>query len=1027
MSNHCQRVQFVQVLGRQGGVLGQLARAAVGGLADQGLAQAVEGVVLDDAQLVVQVLAVAAQFVVDDGLGALVALDALAGEDLHVDDGADHAGRHAQRGVLHVGGLLAEDRAQQLFFRRQLGLALGRDLADQHVVGAHFGADVHDPGIVQAVELDFGQVGDVARDFLGSELGVAGDHGQLFDVDRRVAVVGDDALGDQHRVLEVVAVPGHERDQHVLSQGQLAQVAGGAIGQHVAARDQVAARHDGPLVDVGVLVGTGVLLQVVDVHADFAGDVLVVVHADHDALGVDEVHDPAAHGLHGRARVHRHGALDAGTDQRLFRPQAGHGLALHVGTHQGPVGVVVFQEGDQRGGDRHDLRRRDVHVVHVGRGGQHGFAGLAAGDQVVGETAFLVQHRIGLGDDVLAFLDGRQVFDLVGDPPVDDLAVGRFQEAVLVQARVQGQGVDQADVRAFGRLDRADAAVVGRVHVADLEAGALARQAARSQGRHAPLVRDFRQRVGLVHELGQLAGTEEFLDRGRDRLGIDQVVRHQVFGFGLAQAFLDGALDAHQAGAELVLGQLAHAAHAAVAQVIDVVDLAAAVAQFHQQLDGVEDVLVGQGQRAGVAGVAAQAAVDLHPADARQVVGFLGIEQALEQGLDGFLGGRLAGAHHAVDGHARGHLVGGVVGAQGLGNVGALVQLVDVERLDVADARRAEFRQQGLGDLVVGLSQDFAGVRADDVLGQDAAQQEVLGHRDVVDLGGGQVAQVLGIDALVLLDDDVALFVGDVEARDLALPALGHEFEHAAFLVEGDVVEAGEIGQDGFRRHADGLQQDRHRHLAAAVDAEEQDVLGIELEVQPRAAVGNHARGEQQLARAVGLAAVMFEEHARRAVQLGHDDPLGAVDDEGAGVRHERNFAHVDFLFLDFLDGGLADLAVHQHQAHLGAQRRRVGQAALLAFLDVEHGGAQHVADEFQPRHLIMADDRKYRIEGRLQSFFLPFGRGNVRLQEGLERLQLRRQQVGDVLDVLALGEAFAYALLFGVRIRHEHSDSRVA
>ena len=31
------------------------------------------------------------------------------------------------------------------------------------------------------------------------------------------------------------------------------------------------------------------------------------------------------------------------------------------------------------------------------------------------------------------------------------------------------------------------------------------------------------------------------------------------------------------------------------------------------------------------------------------------------------------------------------------------------------------------------------------------------------------------------------------------------------------------------------------------------------------------------------------------------------------------------------------------------------------------------------------------------------------------------------VLDVLALGEAFAYALLFGVRIRHEHSDSRVA
>src|SRR3546814_10708559 len=40
--------------------------------------------------------------------------------------------------------------------------------------------------------------------------------------------------------------------------------------------------------------------------------------------------------------------------------------------------------------------------------------------------------------------------------------------------------------------------------------------------------------------------------------------------------------------------------------------------------------------------------------------------------------------------------------------------------------------------------------------------------------------------------------------------------------------------------------------------------------------------------------------------------------------------------------------------------------------------------------------------------------------------MQLSGQQIGDVLDVLALGETFAYALLFGVRIRHEHSDSRV-
>ena len=38
--------------------------------------------------------------------------------------------------------------------------------------------------------------------------------------------------------------------------------------------------------------------------------------------------------------------------------------------------------------------------------------------QGVAQLALLVQLRIGLGDDVLAFLDRRQVFDVVGDRTV---------------------------------------------------------------------------------------------------------------------------------------------------------------------------------------------------------------------------------------------------------------------------------------------------------------------------------------------------------------------------------------------------------------------------------------------------------------------------------------------------------------------------------------------------------------------------------------------------------------------------------
>ncbi len=61
------------------GALGQLLRTAVDGLADQHAFQTLEGIAFHDTQLVVQVQAVALQFVVDDLLGALVARGCLRG------------------------------------------------------------------------------------------------------------------------------------------------------------------------------------------------------------------------------------------------------------------------------------------------------------------------------------------------------------------------------------------------------------------------------------------------------------------------------------------------------------------------------------------------------------------------------------------------------------------------------------------------------------------------------------------------------------------------------------------------------------------------------------------------------------------------------------------------------------------------------------------------------------------------------------------------------------------------------------
>ena len=156
--------------------------------------------------------------------------------------------------------------------------------------------------------------------------------------------------------------------------------------------------------------------------------------------------------------------------------------------------------------------------------------------------------------------------------------------------------------------------------------------------------------------------------------------------------------------------------------------------------------------------------------------------------------------------------------------------------------------------------------------------------------------------------------------------------------------------EDFLGIHAQRLEQRRHRNLPAAIDACIDDILGVELDIEPRAAIRNDAGGEQQLARRMRLALVVVEEHARRTVHLRDDDALGTVDDEGTVHGHERDIAHVDVLLLDVLHrlgaGFLVDIEHDEAQRHL--ERRGVGQVALTALVNVELRRFKLVLDELQ-------------------------------------------------------------------------------
>ena len=61
-----------------------------------------------------------------------------------VDDFATHTMGYAQRGIFDLTGLFTEDRAEQALLSRQVGLALGCNLADQNVVRIDLGTNVND-------------------------------------------------------------------------------------------------------------------------------------------------------------------------------------------------------------------------------------------------------------------------------------------------------------------------------------------------------------------------------------------------------------------------------------------------------------------------------------------------------------------------------------------------------------------------------------------------------------------------------------------------------------------------------------------------------------------------------------------------------------------------------------------------------------------------------------------------------------------------------------------------------------------
>ncbi len=436
------------------------------------------------------------------------------------------------------------------------------------------------------------------------------------------------------------------------------------------------------------------------------------------------------------------------------------------------------------------------------------------------------------------------------------------------------------------------------MHVANLESGPLAVQAARSQGRKPPLVGELRQGVGLIDDLRELAAAEEILDRRADALGVDQRPGRHIVGFLQAHPLLDSAAELEESLAELVGGQLVDGPQPPVSQVVDVVDVNLGIvtaAEAENVPDGI-DVILRIERHAVFRDRLIELAVDPEPADLAQPVA-VGVKELLVEELACLLElGRIPRPQPLIDSQERALVV---------------VRGVVLERLQ--DQLIAGVFEHGDGAEIAGVGQHLRQRFRD----RRAAFRQ--------DLAGGRI-------------DDVAASDPPLEfGRGLGIGRI-----NVFCLIEG--------GEDRVVRRvlrAHGPQQGHGGELPGLIDPDSQRFFLGDLELDPATPFGNDPAGVQLLV--IGLD-LDHEIDARRAVKLADHHALGAIDDELAAADHDRHVAQVD----RFFEHGLALV-----ETKPDVERAAVGQAELAALIGVVPRLAQVVADVFQLKGLVVALDRE--------------------------------------------------------------------
>jgi len=141
----------------------------------------------------------------------------------------------------------------------------------------------------------------------------------------------------------------------------------------------------------------------------------------------------------------------------------------------------------------------------------------------------------------------------------------------------------------------------------------------------------------------------------------------------------------------------------------------------------------------------------------------------------------------------------------------------------------------------------------------------------------------------------------------------------------------------------------------------------------------------------------LVEENARGAVQLGHDNALGTIDDESAGRSHIGDVAQIDIL-----NAGIKILVVRvsAFEAELSLQRNIVGESSFKAFFNRVLRRVDEVVDELENVVVPGILDRENFLENLIKAFVAAAFRSCFQLEKIAETLKLNLKKVRIIQDL---------------------------